>query len=362
MLDDFREWLSDNLRYILLGLAVVLILVIGFCVVRLITGSSGSSPSDSGKAESEISTEAVTEGQEPMSEESETQGAAAAGTDSLTRDDAAILTVVREYYTAAAAKDVATLETIVSPWNEDVQNSILQNDVIESYENISTYSKQGPVDGSYVEYVYFDGKITNIDTLVPSLSMLYLTTDETGSLIVSDRESSPEVKEYIEQVSGDADVQALVADVDQKCQEAQDADPVLKEFMASVNDQTAEDGEAGDDAGDTAAVGGEMTVNTEMLNIRQEPSTDSAIMGIVASGTTVTVLEDAGSGWCRISYDAGTYTIEGYVMTEYLTSSGTDTAADSTQESETQQSETDAAADGQTGETVSGSEASDAQV
>ena len=50
MLDDFREWLSDNLRYILLGLAVVLILVIGFCVVRLITGSSGSSPSDSGKA------------------------------------------------------------------------------------------------------------------------------------------------------------------------------------------------------------------------------------------------------------------------------------------------------------------------
>ena len=109
MLDDFREWLSDNLRYILLGLAVVLILVIGFCVVRLITGSSGSSPSDSGKAESEISTEAVTEGQEPVSEESETQGAAAAGTDSLTRDDAAILTVVREYYTAAAAKDVATL-------------------------------------------------------------------------------------------------------------------------------------------------------------------------------------------------------------------------------------------------------------
>ena len=37
MLDDFREWLSDNLRYILLGLAVLLILVIGFCVVRLIT-------------------------------------------------------------------------------------------------------------------------------------------------------------------------------------------------------------------------------------------------------------------------------------------------------------------------------------
>ena len=29
MMDNFREWLSDNLRYILLGLAVLLVVVIG---------------------------------------------------------------------------------------------------------------------------------------------------------------------------------------------------------------------------------------------------------------------------------------------------------------------------------------------
>ena len=44
MLDNFREWLSDNLRYILLGLAVVLMAVIIFCIVRLVSGGGGKTP------------------------------------------------------------------------------------------------------------------------------------------------------------------------------------------------------------------------------------------------------------------------------------------------------------------------------
>lgn len=48
MLDNFREWLSDNLRYVLLGLAVILVVIIGICIFRLIGGSS-SKKSDSGK-------------------------------------------------------------------------------------------------------------------------------------------------------------------------------------------------------------------------------------------------------------------------------------------------------------------------
>ncbi len=30
MLDNFREWLSDNLRYILLGLAILVVLLVLF--------------------------------------------------------------------------------------------------------------------------------------------------------------------------------------------------------------------------------------------------------------------------------------------------------------------------------------------
>ena len=37
-LDNFREWLSDNLRYILLGLAILLALVLLFFGVKALTG------------------------------------------------------------------------------------------------------------------------------------------------------------------------------------------------------------------------------------------------------------------------------------------------------------------------------------
>ena len=36
-MDDFREWLSDNLRYIMLGLGIVLVLAILFFGIRFLT-------------------------------------------------------------------------------------------------------------------------------------------------------------------------------------------------------------------------------------------------------------------------------------------------------------------------------------
>lgn len=341
MLDDFREWLSDNLRYILLGLAVILIVVIGFCVVKLIGGSSGE-PQSSGKAESEISTEVITEAQKTQGEtaESKTQGeTAATGTESLVKDDAAILTLVKTYYTAAASKDVATLETILDPWNEEIKNAVLQNDVIESYNNISTYSKKGPVPNSYVVYAYYEGKVVNINTPVPSLSVLYVTTNASGNLVVADQNTSKEVADYIETAKSDADVQALVTDVNSQCENAKASDPALKEFMDSIN--SSDESGQGDANADISATG-EMTATSE-LNIRQEPSTDSAIMGVIPSGTTITKIQNVEDGWCQISYNAGSYTIEGYVKSEYLKAVGT---ADTTGASDTADS-TDTAADTQ---------------
>ena len=48
MLDNFREWLSDNLRYILLGLAILVVLVVLFFGAKALFGSGdkdkGSEP------------------------------------------------------------------------------------------------------------------------------------------------------------------------------------------------------------------------------------------------------------------------------------------------------------------------------
>ena len=234
------------------------------------------------------------------------------------------MTLVKKYYEAAAAKDIATLETICDPWNEEVKESILQNNVIQSYNNISTYSKKGPVDNSFVVYTYYEGKIANIDTEVPSLTMLYLTMNEEGNLVVSDRKASQEVADYIASVSSDADVQALIADVNKKCEEAKASDPALKEFMDSLDSSNAGEGSTAENSEDDASGNnsemGEMICAAASLNIRQAPDTSSAIMGVLTQGDTVTKIQDAQDGWCQISYNAGSYTIEGYVRSEYLES------------------------------------------
>lgn len=326
MLDDFREWLSDNLRYILLGLAVILIVVIGFCVVKLVTGGSSK---DKQPQKQVVQTEEVPSTENVVIDDPTQQGdttqnipvqqeTAAVGTSSLVKDDTAILTIVKKYYTAAAQKDIATLQSIVDPWNDEVKDSVLQNDIIESYDKISTYSKKGPVDKSYVVFAYYEGKVANIDTLVPSLSMLYLTTNESGNLVVSDRSVSPDVESYIETVRTDADVQALVADVNKQCENAKASDPALKEFMDSLANTVSQEDQTAEGTTGTAASTGEMVVTAGALNIRQEPNTSAAIMGMVTQGTSVTVNETAEDGWCKITYNSVNGVIEGYVKLEYL--------------------------------------------
>ena len=46
-MDNFREWLSDNLRYILLGLAVIVVIAVVVVGVRLVGSLIGGGSDDS---------------------------------------------------------------------------------------------------------------------------------------------------------------------------------------------------------------------------------------------------------------------------------------------------------------------------
>ena len=67
-MDDFREWLSDNLRYFLLGFAILAVVIIAVAGIRIYQRVAGSQkkPTDNIRVESESTsaageTEAVTE-------------------------------------------------------------------------------------------------------------------------------------------------------------------------------------------------------------------------------------------------------------------------------------------------------------
>lgn len=327
MLDDFREWLSDNLRYILLGLAVLVAILLAVIVFRVVRGASkkdDQTPPAAVKTENEVVTEKQDAPQNTAQTEAPAQ--AQAGTESssaasdLVKDDAAVLTLVEQYFSAVAAKDTSVLSTVVSPWNTQVEKETLNQGMIESYNNISTYSKNGMEEGDLSVFVYYEAKVPNIDTLAPTLAALYLRQDDTGSLKVYPfKVVSSEVADYITNICKDADVQALMKDVQASYEAAVASDDKLREYVKSNN--SSSDGSEEEAEDEAASSQGEMTSIAD-LNIRQEPNTSASIMGVVVSGTNVTVLEEAGDGWVKISYSSGGSVIEGYVKAEYLVAAG----------------------------------------
>lgn len=338
-MDDFREWLSDNLRYILLGCAIVLVVVVIVCVAKLAGGSSK-------KSDSQAQTQQAAAQEASVSSES-----TAAASSDLVKDDAAILALVQKYYSAVASRDTAALAAIVNPWNETTQKNILADQDIEAYDNISTYSKAGPVDGSYVVYAYFDAKLKNIATEAPSLAMLYVVTDESGNLIVSDRNSSQEVADYIKKVGTDSDVQALIQDVNDKLNAAAQTDSDLSAYLdahrssssssSSSQEQSTEKDQTSS-SGSSQAASGSTATTTAGVNIRASASADGSILGVTYAGAEVTVIEK-GDEWSHISFTYNGNTLDGYVSTQYLDFGDSSGDADgSSGEETTAQSDTSA--------------------
>ncbi len=60
------------------------------------------------------------------------------------------------------------------------------------------------------------------------------------------------------------------------------------------------------------------TVTASVLNVRTGPGTNYTVAGKLAQGSTVTILEDGGNGWYKISYISGDQTITGYVSQSYI--------------------------------------------
>lgn len=65
------------------------------------------------------------------------------------------------------------------------------------------------------------------------------------------------------------------------------------------------------------AVGTALSVATEEsnLNIRQEPSTEAAVVGKAAKGSSVTLVEQTSDDWWKVSTAEG---VEGYAYSKYL--------------------------------------------
>lgn len=129
--------------------------------------------------------------------------------------------------------------------------------VVEGYENIIAYTKDGLTEGSYVVYPYYEIKFKDAPTPLPVLTMCYVQKNAEGQYVMT-LDFDDTVADYIAKVNVSEDVKLLSSQVDAQVQEAISNDSTLNSIYTGIESGSpAEDGDQAGDAGETSAAEGQ---------------------------------------------------------------------------------------------------------
>lgn len=283
--DKIREWISDNLRYMLLIGAILLIVAAVLLIVHLVSPkndgkSSGGTVTSSStgnnvpdkktqvKADSKADSEDSTGISSDVSDSANDSSADASSTDTASAPDAEaeptsepeaaddtsntentdntavsfaadnvpeVSTVLEQYYTALGARDIDGLFAVTDNLTAEEQAQIEAESDVESYGDVKAYTISGPSDGTYITFVSSRCKYLGINQTLPILSEYYLYTKEDGSLkIMDDTDSDAAVTEAMKAALENEEVKNLIEQVQNDYQNALDADASLRAYVESI--------------------------------------------------------------------------------------------------------------------------------
>ena len=283
--DKIREWISDNLRYMLLIGAILLIVAAVLLIVHLVSpkndgkssggtvtsSSTGSNVPDKKtqvKADTKADSEDSTGISSDVSDSANDSSADASSTDTASAPDAEaeptsepeaaddtsntentdntavsfaadnvpeVSTVLEQYYTALGARDINGLFAVTDNLTAEEQAQIEAESDVESYGDVKAYTISGPSDGTYITFVSSRCKYLGINQTLPMLSEYYLYTKEDGSLkIMDDTDSDAAVTEAMKAALENEEVKNLIEQVQNDYQNALDADASLRVYVESI--------------------------------------------------------------------------------------------------------------------------------
>lgn len=283
--DKIREWISDNLRYMLLIGAILLIVAAVLLIVHLVSPkndgkSSGGTVTSSStgnnvpdkktqvKADSKADSEDSTGISSDVSDSANDSSADASSTDTASAPDAEaeptsepeaaddtsntentdntavsfaadnvpeVSTVLEQYYTALGARDINGLFAVTDNLTAEEQAQIEAESDVESYGDVKAYTISGPNDGTYIAFVSSRCKYLGVNQTLPMLSEYYLYTTEDGSLkIMDDTDSDAAVTEAMKAALENEEVKNLIEQVQNDYQNALDADASLRAYVESI--------------------------------------------------------------------------------------------------------------------------------
>lgn len=156
--------------------------------------------------------------------------------------------LISTYYNSYAAGDIDKLVSITQ-FLSDMEKSYIQmmNEHVESYSDVTCYTKEGLEEGSYLVSVAFNMHFSGVEGGLPGLDFYYLRTSEDGKLYIDNRysafnrllqeqETEAEIDSLIAEFQAGEDVQKLRAEFDEKYKQAEAADENLKSKADAVSD------------------------------------------------------------------------------------------------------------------------------
>ncbi|MGI6070330.1 MAG: SH3 domain-containing protein [Blautia sp.] len=302
-MDNFREWLSDNLRYIILGAGILVILTGLFFGIRAVSGIM--------KGDSTAQTQQEDRNNKGNDPSSPTDGEPSEKNDDVSDNPLEqdkypeVNALITTYYNALGSKDVATLKTVVDALDPAEETKIQNAKYIDGYQDLEVHTKQGLDENSYIVYACYNYVCTGIATPVPAMSQLYVKTDADGKLyIVGDTTSDSKLSALLDEDLQTQDVKALWNQVDDKYNKAKESDPALAQFLNNLGTESSTAASAGEGAQLTAK---------EACNIREAASSDAEVIGSLSAGDTITKTGMEGD-WVQVEYEGET----GYIFSELL--------------------------------------------
>jgi uncharacterized protein YgiM (DUF1202 family) len=242
--------------------------------------------------------------------------------------------LIENYYKATAEGDADTLSKIYKGLDEtEILKAVAASEYIDDFENITVYTKPGPVEGSYVAYVYNEVKLYEYDGTVPGLETLYICTDDSGNLYINGDIADTNELDYLKQINVQADVIDLNNKVASSYNELVSGDEKLAELLtrmrsglqvsvgealasseASTQEEEDSAAEASSEEPDTITITVRTLKATDVINIRSSDSETADILSKTTQGQEFKEIEALANGWSKVEYDGK----EAYVKTEFF--------------------------------------------
>ncbi len=255
---------------------------------------------------------------------------------------AAVNELMNSYYTALEDADIEKLDHLVNYISDSNKLKIQKkSNYIDKYNNITCYTKKGPMEDSYIVYAYQEVKFYDYDTPVPSLNTFVVYKNEEGSYYIYEGDMDDNVLQYFNGLSAQEDVANLCTTVQAKYNEAIAQDEELADFMNSFNDRiseevaqaiaeveqsaSAEDGEESGAEEEPAPQSEDTPTEPEKpkitevetidtVNVRTSDSEMADKLGKAEKGMRLPLVEKRENGWSKIVFEGK----EAFIKSEFL--------------------------------------------